>query len=181
MSRTSAVADGIRAPRDGTQQTGDGPVGDVLVVFGITGDLAKVKTFRSLYRLELLRAAAVPGRGRCVDDWTDDTTLDVSLEPERAALAFAPGMFIFLAFAGPGGWQRHPFSVASAPSERRLRVSIKAAGDYTHDLHDNLKTGTPAKVAGPFQGVDYRRAAGGPPVIVARCGAHHRRRRDLPD
>ena len=26
--------------------------GDVLVVFGITGDLAKVMTFRSLYRLE---------------------------------------------------------------------------------------------------------------------------------
>ena len=25
---------------------------DVLVVFGITGDLAKVMTFRSLYRLE---------------------------------------------------------------------------------------------------------------------------------
>ena len=27
-------------------------VGDVLVVFGITGDLARVMTFRSLYRLE---------------------------------------------------------------------------------------------------------------------------------
>jgi glucose-6-phosphate 1-dehydrogenase len=26
--------------------------GDVLVVFGITGDLARVMTFRSLYRLE---------------------------------------------------------------------------------------------------------------------------------
>ena len=25
---------------------------DVLVIFGITGDLAKVMTFRSLYRLE---------------------------------------------------------------------------------------------------------------------------------
>ena len=29
-----------------------GAVADVLVVFGITGDLAKVMTFRSLYRLE---------------------------------------------------------------------------------------------------------------------------------
>src|SRR3954462_11044451 len=34
-------------PRAGDQQTAD-----VLVVFGITGDLAKVMTFRSLYRLE---------------------------------------------------------------------------------------------------------------------------------
>ena len=40
---------------------------DVFVVFGITGDLAKVMTFRSLYRLEAARAADVPdrrGRGR---------------------------------------------------------------------------------------------------------------------
>ena len=86
----------------------------------------------------------------------DDTTLDVSLEPEGAPLAFAPGQFIFLAFGGPGGWQRHPFSVASAPSERQLRLSIKAAGDYTRELHDNLTTGTPAKLAGPYGAFDYR-------------------------
>ena len=67
-----------------------------------------------------------------------------------------PGQFIFLAFGGPGGWQRHPFSVASAPSERRLRGSIKAAGDYTSELHNTLKTGTPAKLAGPYGEFDYR-------------------------
>ena len=34
-------------------QTGaDASPADVLVIFGITGDLAKVMTFRSLYRLE---------------------------------------------------------------------------------------------------------------------------------
>ena len=36
---------------------------DVLVVFGISGDLAKVMTFRSLYRLEAPRPAHLPGRG----------------------------------------------------------------------------------------------------------------------
>ena len=87
----------------------------------------------------------------------DDTTLEVWLEPKRAALKFAPGQFIFLAFGGPGGWQRHPFSVASAPSESRLGLSIKAAGDYTSELHDTLKTGTPAKLAGPYGGFDYHR------------------------
>ena len=38
------------------------PAGDLLVVFGITGDLAKEMTFRSLHRLErrgLLRCAIV--------------------------------------------------------------------------------------------------------------------------
>src|SRR3954453_10463231 len=45
---------------------------DVLVVFGITGDLAKVMTFRSLYRLELRGLLDCPIVGVAVDDWTVD-------------------------------------------------------------------------------------------------------------
>ena len=45
---------------------------DVLVVFGITGDLAKVMTFRSLYRLEARGLLDCPIVGVAVDDWTDD-------------------------------------------------------------------------------------------------------------
>jgi glucose-6-phosphate 1-dehydrogenase len=42
----------------------------VLVVFGITGDLAKVMTFRSLYRLEHRGLLDCPIVGVAVDDWT---------------------------------------------------------------------------------------------------------------
>ena len=45
---------------------------DVLVVFGITGDLAKVMTFRSLYRLEKRGLLDCPIVGVAVDDWTVD-------------------------------------------------------------------------------------------------------------
>jgi Glucose-6-phosphate dehydrogenase, NAD binding domain len=45
---------------------------DVLVVFGITGDLAKVMTFRSLYRLDARGLLDCPIVGVAVDDWTDD-------------------------------------------------------------------------------------------------------------
>lgn len=45
---------------------------DVFVVFGITGDLAKVMTFRSLYRLERRGLLSCPVVGVAVDDWTDD-------------------------------------------------------------------------------------------------------------
>ncbi|HEX6952468.1 MAG TPA: glucose-6-phosphate dehydrogenase, partial [Gaiellaceae bacterium] len=44
--------------------------GDVLVVFGITGDLAKVMTFRSLYRLEARGMLDCPIVGVAVDDWS---------------------------------------------------------------------------------------------------------------
>jgi glucose-6-phosphate 1-dehydrogenase len=43
---------------------------DVLVVFGITGDLAKVMTFRSLYRLEQRGLLECPIVGVAVNDWT---------------------------------------------------------------------------------------------------------------
>src|SRR5215468_3355525 len=43
---------------------------DVLVVFGITGDLARVMTFRSLYRLERRGLLTCPIVGVAVDDWT---------------------------------------------------------------------------------------------------------------
>lgn len=45
---------------------------DFLVVFGITGDLAKVMTFRSLYRLEARGLLDCPILGVAGDDWTID-------------------------------------------------------------------------------------------------------------
>jgi glucose-6-phosphate 1-dehydrogenase len=53
---------------------------DVLVVFGITGDLAKVMTFRSLYRLELRGLIDCPILGVAVDDWTVDQLKDRARE-----------------------------------------------------------------------------------------------------
>jgi glucose-6-phosphate 1-dehydrogenase len=45
---------------------------DILVIFGITGDLAKVMTFRSLYRLERRGLLTVPVVGVASSDWTVD-------------------------------------------------------------------------------------------------------------
>jgi glucose-6-phosphate 1-dehydrogenase len=49
---------------------------DVLVVFGITGDLAKVMTFRSLYRLERRGLLDCPIVGIAVDDWTREQLIE---------------------------------------------------------------------------------------------------------
>src|SRR3954468_19173260 len=49
---------------------------DVLVVFGITGDLAKQMTFRSLYRLERRGLLSCPILGVAVDDWTVPALVD---------------------------------------------------------------------------------------------------------
>jgi len=110
-----------------------------------------------LYR-ELLARYVVPIYDYVVAEVQrpNDVTIDVFLEPDGPALAFEPGQFIFLAFGGTNGWERHPFTVASAPSQGRLEVSIRALGDYTRDLRENLQPGTPAKIAGPFGAFDFR-------------------------
>jgi glucose-6-phosphate 1-dehydrogenase len=55
--------------------TEPGPA-DVFVVFGITGDLAKVMTFHSLYRLEARGLLDCPIVGVAFDDWSLDDLRD---------------------------------------------------------------------------------------------------------
>jgi glucose-6-phosphate 1-dehydrogenase len=81
---------------------------DVFVVFGITGDLAKVMTFHSLYRLERRGLLDCPIVGVAGDDWTVDhlreharqciadcgeTIDDEVFERFAARLSYVPGDF----------------------------------------------------------------------------------------
>jgi glucose-6-phosphate 1-dehydrogenase len=68
MATTSPRAQATVTPerRNGTRPA------DVFVAFGITGDLAKVMTFRSLYRLEQRGLLDCPIVGVAVDDWSAD-------------------------------------------------------------------------------------------------------------
>jgi len=52
----------------------------VLVIFGITGDLAKVMTFRSLYRLERRGLLDCPIVGVAVDEWSVDQLVERARE-----------------------------------------------------------------------------------------------------
>jgi glucose-6-phosphate 1-dehydrogenase len=59
-------------PGPSPSQMGAPQPADVLVIFGITGDLAKVMTFHSLYRLERRGLLDCPIVGIAVDDWSVD-------------------------------------------------------------------------------------------------------------
>src|SRR5215469_8734068 len=49
---------------------------DVLVIFGITGDLAKKQTFRALYRMERRAELQCPIIGVALDEWSAATLRD---------------------------------------------------------------------------------------------------------
>jgi glucose-6-phosphate 1-dehydrogenase len=64
--RTSAIS----------ADTNGAPAADAVVIFGITGDLAKVMTFHSLYRLERRGLLSCPIVGVAANDWTVDQLRD---------------------------------------------------------------------------------------------------------
>ncbi len=67
---TTSAGSALKTPRRRAGKTAGTKAADVLVVFGITGDLAKVMTFRSLYRLEQRGLLDCPVVGVAVNDWT---------------------------------------------------------------------------------------------------------------
>jgi glucose-6-phosphate 1-dehydrogenase len=76
-------------------QKGEGQrAADVLVIFGITGDLARVMTFRSLYRLEARGLLQCPIIGLAADDWTVDQLVQRARESiEGTGEVIEPAIF----------------------------------------------------------------------------------------
>jgi predicted ferric reductase len=74
---------------------------------------------------------------------------EIALRPLGRRIEFVPGQFAMVYVEAKDGWHRHPFTIASPPHEDRLRVTVKALGDYTTRLPDIIERGMPAVVGGP--------------------------------
>ena len=75
--------------------------------------------------------------------------VEVALRPIGRSVDFVPGQFAMVYLEAKDGWHRHPFTIASAPSEEVLRVTVKALGDYTARLQELIEPGMPAVIGGP--------------------------------
>ena len=71
----------------------------------------------------------------------DEGLVEIALRPLGRPLEFAPGQFAMVYLEGKDGWHRHPFTIASAPHEDVVRVTVKALGDYTSRLHELVEPG----------------------------------------
>lgn len=97
---------------------------DVLVVFGITGDLARVMTFRSLYRLEARGLLHCPVVGVAVDDWTVDRLVQRARESIEAT-GETVDQTVFARFAARLHYVSGDFT--DAATYARVGDTIKAA------------------------------------------------------
>jgi predicted ferric reductase len=80
----------------------------------------------------------------------NDLYFEVLLKPIGEKLMYYPGQFIFLRKVdGVGTNEEHPFSIASASSEKYIRLVIKNLGDYTSVI-GKWKAGDKVQVEGPY-------------------------------
>jgi predicted ferric reductase len=87
----------------------------------------------------------------------DESLVEIALAPIGRPVDFVPGQFAMIYLEGKDGWHRHPFTIASAPGERVVRVTVKALGDYTSHLKKIIEPGMPAVIGGPHGRFSHRR------------------------
>jgi predicted ferric reductase len=80
---------------------------------------------------------------------SDDVTSVYLTGRQLDRFMFRPGQYANVAFLSKGRWAPHPFSFSAAPNGQFLRVSIKAAGDFTDRIRE-LTPGTLALIEGPL-------------------------------
>src|SRR5262245_35566445 len=99
---------------------------DAFVAFGITGDLAKVMTFHSLYRLEQRGLLTCRVVGVAGNDWTDEHLREHAREAIRGTgETLDPA--VFDRFAQRLSYVQGDFGEAS--TYRRVGEAIKGASD----------------------------------------------------
>lgn len=73
------------------------------------------------------------------------------------ALTVEAGQFFLWRFlTRDGWWQAHPFSLSAAPDGRWLRLTVKAAGDFTADIA-RLRPGVRVMAEGPYGAFTWHR------------------------
>ena len=131
------LLDGSPFPRSPALHWSYVVVGGTGLAFYVYRELLS-RFFLSLHDYEVHEVAVV-GEG----------LVEVSLRPIGRPVDFVPGQFALVYIEAKDGWHRHPFTLASAPAEGLVRVTVKSLGDYTSRLRELLEPGMPAVIGGP--------------------------------
>ena len=153
------------------------PALTLYLVVLVAGGIAAF-AYRSLFGSLLVRR--LPYRVAEVNR-LDDYVTEFVMDPQQRPLRFVPGQFVYVNFRSWGlsrqlhpldvssegqsvvfavrfgdiTNQFHPFSITSAPSDKQLRITVKAVGDYTRAIRA-LDAGADAVVEGPYGSFSYR-------------------------
>ncbi|AZC50587.1 MULTISPECIES: ferredoxin reductase family protein [Pseudomonas] len=115
----------------------------------------------ALYKLLLYPLLAKAGEYRVSAVTLEKNSLHLELTPLHRGFAFKAGQFAFLAMREKGLREPHPFTIASAhASDGRIEFVIRALGDYTQKLRQQVKVGMLADLYAPYGRFKRRLDAG---------------------
>lgn len=90
-----------------------------------------------------------------INKYQEVNTLEINLYPvnENDFLTWKSGQFAFFKFYQKDLEEIHPFTISnSVNKDKKLRISIKALGDWTSDLFNKLDQNIKVNVEGPYGG-----------------------------
>ncbi len=87
----------------------------------------------------------------------DESSVEIWLRPLGHRFEFRAGQFAYVNLEAQDGWHRHPFTIASAPAEANVRITVGAVGDFTSRIGDLVEPGMPAVISSPQGHFDYCR------------------------
>jgi len=93
--------------------------------------------------------------------------VELSLEPTGQALQHRAGQFGFFSFPSLARSESHPFTIASEPGAKALRVAVKASGDFTSKLVEEIREGNPVGVEGPYGHLTQEHVRGESQIWIA--------------
>ncbi len=121
----------------------------VLSVTGITAWVYKSVLFDFVVSKSRFRVVKI--------DRLSDKVIEIVLKPLNEALSFTLGQFYFFSFHAAGiSRESHPYTICNMTNEGEITIMVKALGDYTKQLYQELETGTTALLEGPYGRFDYR-------------------------
>ncbi|VVQ29214.1 Dihydroorotate dehydrogenase B (NAD(+)), electron transfer subunit [Pseudomonas fluorescens] len=121
------------------------PSGIWLTVFCGLGVVA------AFYKLLLYPFVARAGEYQVTAVSSDKSALHLTLIPMHKGFPFKAGQFAFLAMKEKGLREPHPFTIASAHGANgQIEFVIRALGDYTQKLREQVKVGMLADIYAPY-------------------------------
>lgn len=131
------------------------PAGAGLVACLMAGLVASARSLLG----QIGRSRQVQGRVMSIEK-IGKNTLAVIIEPGSAWPGHTAGQFALFTFHSKEG--AHPFTLASAweNGTGRIRIAVKALGDYTSSLVDSLVEGAPVRIEGPYGRFDFDHGKG---------------------
>jgi predicted ferric reductase len=135
-----------------------------LITWGIIGLGAFL--YRTVFGGMFVRRSAY----KVVETVSADSITRIELTPIEKPMDYKSGQFVFIRFlwSGEDGIisEFHPFSIASSPHEKTLRLYVKSLGDFTASL-PKLKAETVAEIEGAFGRFSPARYGTAPQVWIA--------------